>query len=1249
MVGKILKNPITILIAVILGILFGFYEKNIALSWGIIGDVYLNLFQMTVIPILVTSIVASLAMLMKDANARSHITKILLAFMLMLMATAVFGTLAGMLSRPGKDLGEQTTAVLDQIIKTSSDNSKDEISLYDPSSDTSTSKSSLGDFFANIVPSNIFKSFSNGSILQLVFFSIIFGVAIGFLSESSSLRLINGVVSLKESFQKLINWTMYGLPIGLVFLMGKQIAQVGVEILLAMVKFIVVFYAVGLAAMLVCTIIIWIRSGIKNPFTVLKKVMDPIIICFATRNSFASLPSSVTALKNLGLSENTVDLVFPLGVTILRFGNIMYFALAACFVAQIYDAALSLPAMLLIVVGSLLAGTATAGASGLLTLPMISLILDPLGLPVESILVVFMAIDSLIDPMRTLLIVYINIATTAIVASRETEEERNAKTKMRLAANRGDEILLEQASDSSASELPDFSADIQAVKVQSQAAYSAVKLPEISTTAVIDNSPDFEDTSSILLDNDVNRAQTIASAGTPAYQSKVAAITPPSRAARKENLTTGLPGGIKIKIRDALVLINTVLLILTATVIIRINSHGTQDSVYSVSTKLVTEILKSVDTKIQAYYTPADQAIHNISFHYWNEDRFHFKYNNEAALDYFMELLQTHKEFAMVYFGDTKGNLIMGRRMPDGTLTRRYITRTEDSVITKYIHENKAFNASFPTTEESLESGYDPRTRGWYKKAVAQKKAVWTNVYIFATDNMPGFSCAAPIYSNDGELEGVACIDIGIRDLSLYLGGISTTENSRLFIYDQDNQIIAKPLKAEDPLDVLLNVYPGADGSNSYSMKKVTDEADPIIAEAFKKSAGRVNTEGIYSFDLNGNNYFCKIDSMPLDQELSFNVGMIVPDNDIMGIVYKNNRTVLIISLIVIIVAIIISILMSSLISKPMKILSTEMNDIKELDIDDGEVNINSGIKEIDNMVDSFQGMKQGLVNFKKYVPSDLVTQLVKNSQSAEIGGKKQILTLLFSDIENFTGISEKTKPEELINRLYDYFSIFAHTITGNRGTIDKYIGDSIMAFWGAPVEMDVKQHATLACRAALTCQMQGFNLSNQWIREGKPKFRTRFGIHTGEVVVGNMGSDERINYTVLGDNVNLASRLEGINKYYGTEIIISANTHDLVKDDFEFRMLDKITVKGKTQPLFIYELLAEKGKLNQNLLKIYNAYERGLKFYFDGDWDNCIKYMSAVRHHVNDKAAQVILERAENFKVNPPEGWSGVYAFDRK
>ena len=135
----------------------------------------------------------------------------------------------------------------------------------------------------------------------------------------------------------------------------------------------------------------------------------------------------------------------------------------------------------------------------------------------------------------------------------------------------------------------------------------------------------------------------------------------------------------------------------------------------------------------------------------------------------------------------------------------------------------------------------------------------------------------------------------------------------------------------------------------------------------------------------------------------------------------------------------------------------------------------------------------------------------------------------------------------------------------------------------------------------------------------------------------------------MLGDNVNLASRLEGINKYYGTEIIISGITHDLVQEDFEFRLLDKITVKGKTKPLYIYELLAEKGKLDQNILKVYRGYEKGLKFYFEGDWDNCIKYMSAVIRRLDDKAAAVIKERAESFKLNPPEDWKGVYAFDKK
>lgn len=148
MIGKILKNPITIFVAVALGILFGIYEKQMALSLGVIGDAYLNLFQMTVIPILVTSIVASLAQLMKDRNARRHILKIIFAFLIMLLATSIFGTFVGIVGHPGENLGEQTTEVLDNIIKKSSDTSQDEMALYDSAGDVQEKKSSISDFFS---------------------------------------------------------------------------------------------------------------------------------------------------------------------------------------------------------------------------------------------------------------------------------------------------------------------------------------------------------------------------------------------------------------------------------------------------------------------------------------------------------------------------------------------------------------------------------------------------------------------------------------------------------------------------------------------------------------------------------------------------------------------------------------------------------------------------------------------------------------------------------------------------------------------------------------------------------------------------------------------------------------------------------------------------------------------------------------------------------------------------------------------
>jgi len=190
----------------------------------------------------------------------------------------------------------------------------------------------------------------------------------------------------------------------------------------------------------------------------------------------------------------------------------------------------------------------------------------------------------------------------------------------------------------------------------------------------------------------------------------------------------------------------------------------------------------------------------------------------------------------------------------------------------------------------------------------------------------------------------------------------------------------------------------------------------------------------------------------------------------------------------------------------------------------------------------------------------------------AEVGGKKQNITVLFTDITNFTEITEQTNPEQLMIHLSAYLNILTQCIQHNQGNIDKYIGDAIMAFWGAP--LDDPDHIAHACQAALDCQREVHRINKQWEDQGKPILKTRFGLNAGDAIVGNMGSSDRLNYTALGDTVNLASRLEALNKTYQTEIIVSESVYKACSDKFIFKPLGTVQVRGKHQTTTIYELI---------------------------------------------------------------------------
>jgi len=213
--------------------------------------------------------------------------------------------------------------------------------------------------------------------------------------------------------------------------------------------------------------------------------------------------------------------------------------------------------------------------------------------------------------------------------------------------------------------------------------------------------------------------------------------------------------------------------------------------------------------------------------------------------------------------------------------------------------------------------------------------------------------------------------------------------------------------------------------------------------------------------------------------------------------------------------------------------------------------------------------------SFQYYLAPAVVKEIIKDPASLKLGGQKKDVTIMFADLRNFTSLSEKLAPEVLVSLLNEYFTAMAEIILAEGGVLDKFIGDAIMAFWGAPQE--TKDHSQRACRVALAMVKKLAELDKTWVSSGKPPLEVGIGINTGQVVVGNMGSEKRFDYTVIGDHVNLASRLEGLNKSYGTKIIISEFTKARVENEFILRPLDEVKVKGKEIPVEIFELIGEK------------------------------------------------------------------------
>jgi adenylate cyclase len=286
---------------------------------------------------------------------------------------------------------------------------------------------------------------------------------------------------------------------------------------------------------------------------------------------------------------------------------------------------------------------------------------------------------------------------------------------------------------------------------------------------------------------------------------------------------------------------------------------------------------------------------------------------------------------------------------------------------------------------------------------------------------------------------------------------------------------------------------------------------------------------------------------------------------------------------------------------------------------------------------------------FSTYLAPSVVKQLIDSPEMLNLGGQERDITAFFSDVQGFTGISETLSPKELVELLNEFLTEMTDIILEYEGTVDKFEGDAIIAFFGAP--NDLPNHSEVACKACIKMQKRLEALRTKWKSEKRPALKMRIGLCSGNAVVGNMGSKNRMDYTMMGDTVNIAARLEGVNKIYGIYTLISDTTFAAAGNGIVTREIDSVNVVGKKEPVTIYELIGYPEDVNDKMKMTFELYEKGLAAYRKWDWDQAIKhFISALDLTINDGPSKTMLARCNEFKTCPPDkDWNGAYTIKSK
>jgi class 3 adenylate cyclase len=623
---------------------------------------------------------------------------------------------------------------------------------------------------------------------------------------------------------------------------------------------------------------------------------------------------------------------------------------------------------------------------------------------------------------------------------------------------------------------------------------------------------------------------------------------------------------------------------------------------------------------------------------------------------YFLKQMKVF-DVGYVNFGDTKGEYIGVERLDNGQLLINEVTAQSG------LGKLNVFETSDAGDRTRLleVKDYDHRLEAWYAEPIKSGKSMWSSIYQWEDKpDIMSISSSYLVRGKDDEILGVIGIDLILSQIGTFLGRLKIGQSGKAFILERDGFLVAnsgssKPTQVVNGQASRVKAWESTDGVIRATSQQLTNQYSDL---------SQISDSRQFSFDIENQRQLVKVTPWNDPLGLDWLIVVVVPEGDFMTQINANTHTTILLCLFTFAAATAIGVLTARWINGQIGKLNSAARGIASGDLDQHvETSGIVRVVEVENLAGSFNRMTEGLRmrdwirdTFGRYVDRRIAEQLIESRNLLTERGDRREVAVMFCDLAGFATLSERVEAERLVQFLNAYFSLIAREIAATDGIIDKYIGDAVMVYWCPPF-VPQEQVALRSADAALLClgQRPALTAASREILDGGAEVydpRFRIGIASGQGITGSIGAEERRNYTVIGDTVNLASRIEGANRLYRTTNLVCRRTAEAIRANFELREIDTVGLPGIDVPQALFEIIGQAGQISAEKQELRARYALALDAYRRGDWPSAHRHFSdCLGLSPEDGPTRTMLKRIETLTAMPAMAgsWDSVWRLTKE